>query len=295
MCSASCRRQWPSWPVKSPQPRLSQGTDQAMATQRFFNLLAQDAIYKMRRLLFSALRYQDAARLMQALGVQLPARAYTQCQLRCESEDLGHPPAGPAPAWQCWVGGPPPIGVNRPHATPQATWINRSSADARNPNGYLEPSLCVEPQVVQPPGVQPLHDGRAPRLVVCIPCKQARAEECRWWKAMRQIGVCKSCRLWAIANMQPQQDDCQCLPAGNYTHGVNNNEPKYMHLCDKHDTHYHILNANRAQIELRRRQNMLRTRHKKKTRSWLDQDRPSTNSYSARKTSGYEAASSSAG
>ena len=113
--------------------------------------------------------------------------------------------------------------------------------------------------------------------MLCIPCKQVRAEEWRWWKAVRQIGVCKSCRLWAIANMQPQQDDCQCLPVGNYTHGVNNNEPKYMHLCDKHDNYYHELNGHSAWTELRRRQNMLRTRNKKKRgHGWFRTARPPT-------------------
>lgn len=151
------------------------------------------------------------------------------------------------------------------HVRTRATFFNRAL-------GHGDVSLCVEPQHVPS---QFMHTGRHPagRILICQRCKDVRLREWQWRKRQIAIGVCNTCRNWALAHLDPGQNDCECEPAGNYINAVNNNERRQHHMCQMHMTYYWNNIVRIATQELHDRQHLIRTYPKRSGHGWTRRKR----------------------
>ena len=213
--------------------------------------------------IFPFIRPRAARNLLGLIRVIAPEHHYVHCDLTCEDGEIPNAlPAAPG-----WSPTPP---LNHPAAAAQiichrkAKFTNALSADDYVPNGYNEPSYCEEPRNTPNAGTHALpHPGGRP--LVCHRCKDRRATKLEWKKEYLLFGVCKTCRKWALENMDPGQSDCTCLHLGNGPHGKNNNEERYKHLCRLHADAYWNQLRPVAQAETNLRMVLMRQRAPKKT------------------------------
>jgi len=215
---------------------------------------------------------REALGLTVAMHMPLPRHSYVHCDCTCQSGRPAIPPTAlPLPQHSDFVVDPPRLSAPGPVCTNQARRANPATVDATHPNGYNEPSYCLEPRN-EPVGsffgisainnnastLGPHHrhpDGQKHPLV-CMSCKRLNAADLRWKKEELMLGVCKLCRAWAIQNLAVG-NHCTCIPhrrpniANNFEHPID-------HLCEEHHRMiWFDIEAN-ASAEKRWRQYMVR-------------------------------------
>lgn len=220
----------------------------------FRNFPAMNALWRQ-------LNYREAWRLCKSVRYRPPDFYFTRCgRLRCEAraslfraphDDTMYP----------FVIDPMQVTINHNHVQQngiptRATFYNQALQ-------HGDVSLCVEPQNVP---AMVMHGARHPigRVLVCQHCKHRRLQQWQWRKRQIAIGVCSTCRTWALANLAAGQNDCTCEPTGHCVNAVNNNEKREGHMCQRHMVHYwNIIQANATQ-ELHDRGHLTRTRAPKR-------------------------------
>lgn len=208
------------------------------------------------------LKPRHARKLAQAIGLDLQEHQYVHCDTSCEVRYININALANAdfvtiaPFLHPGV-----VAANSNNCPGNAIFNNLAT-------GFNEPSFCQQPPNLPAPN---MHSEAHPagRPLVCTTCKTNANIDLRWMKEEIRLGVCKTCRTWALANMAVGQDNCTCAPVGSYVGGVNNNDRRDRHLCKSHAMAYWTQIRNPAQAELRTRLDFVRTRRaKKKGHGW---------------------------
>lgn len=204
------------------------------------------------------------------LGKAQTEEDYGYCDCKCESwegrlpmRQDGNNTRG---AQADWVVYPPGSMITFTRPTWTLPTCNRQARLVDAASRQTLPSYCQEPRIF---GGGPVHTGGPhpmSRPLVCLPCKNFRSADIDWRREALRFGVCRHCRSWAVANMQPGENRCICPPAGNNTGGVNNNEARTRHLCRRHDTIYYNQVKIDAFTEIDIRRRMVRPR--KRGNNW---------------------------